>query len=422
MDPDEELFNKGISFLKNEKTEEAIDIFSELVEKDDKNHKAWNAFGVALSQTAHKDSAIHCFENALSLDPENTVYKRNLIRAKSPPTIRKNPKMMELTEQKRPGRIIRALLISLTCLVTVGLLAFALLSGFVPGFSVQDGMIQGISGVPNPPVIEVTPLVTETPIPQVTIPSPIATPIPVPTQKPEVLFHFIDVSQGDATLIQSDGKNVLIDAGPSTSGPRLVDYLKKQNISTLDMVIASHPFDDHIGGMIDVLQTFEVKTYIDNGEPYNSDLYRKVIELVISDQAVRSIVKAGMKIPFTSMAGIDIISPYTLTGHPDEDSLVLKITVQNVTVLMPGDASDVKTPATILKVPDHGSDDAIASISNVRPEAVVISVGSGNPYDYPRSGTMNAIDKQGSQIFRTDVNGTIVIAVDGNNWTAKSSR
>lgn len=412
---DEELFDKGISLLKNGKIEEAIDIFSELVEKDEQNHKAWNAFGIALSHTDHKDSAIHCFENALSIEPDNTIYKRNLGRAKSPPVKKKMPKMMELTEQKNPGKVFRALLISLVCLIGIGLLAYACLSGFIPGITIptDNSPVTLVTPEITPVSINITPTMTSSPTP---------VPTPIPTPKPEVLFHFIDVSQGDATLIQSEGKNILVDAGPVTSGQRLVKYLKNLNITSLDMVIASHPYDDHIGGMTDVLEAFQVKTYIDNGEPYDSDVYEKVIKMVTSDQAVRSIVKAGMNIPFTSMARIDIVSPYTLTGHPDEDSLVLKVGVRNVSVLLTGDASDVKTPVTILKAPDHGSDDAIPSIQNTRPEAVIISVSSGNPYDYPRSGTLAAIEKQGSRLFRTDINGTVVIATDGLNWTAKTTR
>jgi len=83
VDPDESRFDEGISLIKAGKIEEAIDIFSELVEKDDRNHKAWNAYGVALSQTIHKESAIHCFENALQLDPDNKIYQRNLNRTKN---------------------------------------------------------------------------------------------------------------------------------------------------------------------------------------------------------------------------------------------------------------------------------------------------------------------------------------------------
>ncbi|NLV27608.1 MAG: MBL fold metallo-hydrolase [Methanomicrobiales archaeon] len=425
-DPDEERFDQGISFLKNGKIEEAIEIFSELVEKDDQNHKAWNAFGVALSHTDNLESAIHCFEKAHAIDPDNDIYRRNMIRSKSPPVKKKSPIITELKEQKKPGQLVRVILASLICLITIGLLVFASLSGMIPGISLDDvhgnpdlnlnG--QGESGGMITPDVSTTPehsIATETPT---SVPTPLSTPTP----KPEVLFHFIDVSQGDAALIQSEEKNVLIDAGPVIAGERLVEYLKKQNVSTLDMVIASHPYDDHIGGMSEVFKAFKVNTYVDNGEPYSSDLHKEVIGLVTSDQAVRTIVKAGMKLPFTSMVQMDIVSPYTLTGHPDEDSLVILVSVQNLTVLFAGDASDVKTPAKILKVPDHGSNNAVSSIANVRPQVAIISVASGNSYNYPRPGTIEAIEKQGSKLFRTDVNGTIVISTDGTNWTAKSTR
>jgi beta-lactamase superfamily II metal-dependent hydrolase len=174
--------------------------------------------------------------------------------------------------------------------------------------------------------------------------------------------------------------------------------------------------------MVDVLKAFEVRTYVDNGMTHTSDLYKDVINAVISDQAVRMIVTAGMNIPFTNTTKVDIIGPHRLTGHQDTDSLVLRVTMNNVSVVFPGDSSEVRGPATILKLPDHGSDAGIGPIMNTRPEAVVISLASGNPFGYPRSATLTEIMKQGAQVFRTDVNGTIVIRTNGENWTAKTVR
>jgi len=424
VDPDESLFDEGISLIKAGKIEESIDIFSELVERDKRNHKAWNAYGVALSQTTHKESAIHCFENALAVDPGNKIYLRNLSRVKTPPARKIPPKMRDLVKNKRGrGNFVTAAIFILVLFI-IGSLALLLVSGMVPGFSlfkegpdtfaeelganipVTPALIQNSSTAPPEPEEQIIPAIIT----------------PLPPAKAEVLFHFIDVSQGDAALIQSEGKNLLIDAGPSSSGQRLVDYLKRQNITSLDLVVASHSYEDHIGGMIDILDAFDVKTYVDNGVEDSSDVYQKVIASVISDQAVRKIVTAGMNIPFTTNTKIDVVGPYRLTGHPDTDSLVLRVSVHNVTVLFPGDSSEVKGKTTILKIPDHGSDNAVSPIMDTRPEAVIISLASGNPYGYPRSATLGAIEKQGSQIFRTDLNGTIVISTDGENWTAKTSR
>lgn len=417
VDPDEGRFDEGISLIKAGKIEEAIDIFSELVEKDDRNHKAWNAYGVALSQTIHKESAIHCFENALQLDPDNKVYQRNLSRTKTPSKKKTFRRKAELTPQKSRKRWIAPVVLFLLLVGVVGLLV----SGLVPGFSVPDQIRSLIPGSEPVivPVITPAPVITPEATPQ---PTPEPTPVPPPPPEPETVFHFIDVSQGDAALIQSEGKNMLIDAGPISSGPRLVEYMKRQNVTTLDYVVASHPFDDHIGGMVDVLKAFEVRTYVDNGMTHTSDLYKDVISAVISDQAVRMIVTAGMNIPFTNTTKVDIIGPYRLTGHQDTDSLVLRVTMHNVTVVFPGDSSEIRGSATILKLPDHGSDAGIGPIMDTRPEAVVISLASGNPFGYPRSATLAEIQKQGSQVFRTDINGTIVIRTNGENWTAKTAR
>jgi tetratricopeptide (TPR) repeat protein len=293
-DPDERRFDEGISLIKAGKIEEAIEIFSELVEKDATNHKAWNAYGVALSQTIHTESAIHCFENALQLDPGNKIYERNLKRVKSPPPKKVPRKMAELTPHKKSRKWIGGLCI---LFIFIGLCAL-LFSGVVPGFSVSDKNL-GLFPQPTPtPEIIIS---TPTPVSTATTPPPTPSPTPVPTPppKPETLFHFIDVGQGDAALIQSQGKNMLIDAGPKSAGQRLVEYLKRHNVTTLDYVVASHPYEDHIGGMLDVIRAFTVKNYVDNGLSDSSDLYTDVINAVISDQAVRMIVTAGMSIPFT---------------------------------------------------------------------------------------------------------------------------
>lgn len=417
VDPDDVRFDEGISLIKTGKFEEAIDIFSELVKKDNRNHKAWNAYGVALSQTNHSENAISCFENALQLDPDNKIYQRNLNRIKNPPAKTPKSKIADLTPHKKS----RSWLYGAALLVLLIGIGGIFISDQVPGFSVSTG-IPGIFPGAEP----VDEVLVNTPAPVMTI---IATPEPTPekpvrtpTPVPEVLFHFIDVSQGDAALIQSEGKNMLIDAGPKSSGKRLVDYMKQQNVTTLDYLVASHPLDDHIGGMRDVLDAFDVKTYVDNGMIHSSDLYKDVISAVISDQAVRMIASSGMTIPFTNTTKVEIIGPRRLTGHLDEDSLILRVTMNNVSAVFPGDSSEVRGTATILKLPDHGSDTGIGPIMNTRPEAVVISLASGNPFGYPRSATLDEIKKQDSRLFRTDINGTIVIRTDGENWSAMTAR
>ncbi len=420
VDPDESRFDEGISLIKAGKIEEAIDIFSELVERNDRNHKAWNAYGVALSQTIHKESAVHCFENALQLDPDNKIYQRNLDRIKKPTEKKVTRKKAELTPQKKSRAWISGAVILVLLAGIIGIIA----SGLIPGVSVSDGILGILPGQEKAPDI---PVATPVPVatPEVTSePTPEMTPVPTPTipPKPETVFYFFDVSQGDAALVQSEGKNMLIDAGPVSSGPRLVEYLNQLNVTTLDYVVASHPYDDHIGGMVDVLKAFDVRTYVDNGMPYSSDLYEKVINAVISDQAVRMIVTAGMTIPFTNTTAVDVIGPYRLTGHQDADSLVLRVSMKNVSVVFPGDSSEVRGPATILKLPDHGSDAGIGPIMNTRPKAVIISLASGNPFGYPRSATLAEIKKQGARVFRTDINGTIRIRTDGEDWSATTAR
>lgn len=419
-EPEKDLFAEGISLIKSGDVDKAADIFSEMVERDDKNHKAWNAYGVALSQTTHIDSAIHCFENALAHDPQNPVYRRNLLRISShKKRLKPNYHKDELTLQPGRPRLVPLLIVLLISIVLATIGTMYAMPGLLPftlpfSQSGEDELPVGPAELnfSNASIITVTPT-----------PTPVITPVPTPPPPPPpVLFHFIDVSQGDAALVQSGGKNMLIDAGPFHAGSRLVEYLKAQNVTRLDLVIASHPFDDHIGGMQTVFSAFPVNVYIDNGQPYQSQTYDKVTEMLRSTTTNRTFVTAGMKIPFDERTMVDVIRPYTFTGHPDEDSLILKVTVGDVSVIFPGDAQEVKTTGTILKAPDHGSDRAVNAIRNVRPEAVVISVASGNRFEYPRSATLLMAKEVSAEVYRTDINGTIVISTDGRTWEAIPSR
>lgn len=425
-DPEEERFNEGLSLVKSGNIEGAIEIFSELIEKDERNHRVWNAYGVALSQTAHKESAIHCFENALALDPANPIYIRNLNRITNPSEKKPRIKPAELTKNTRYSRNKSLLILTVACAIILLISAIVLL---FPGF--WTGSSHEKSQISAPPLETpgVSPNIsTNTTISENSTPVATHTPAPKPAEithknlTPQVEFHFINVGQGDAALIQSGGRNMLVDAGPVESGKRLVSYLKNQGVKSLDIVLISHPYDDHIGGMKEILNAFPVVTYIDNGERYSSEMYQEVINSVTSGQTFRTIATAGMKIPFDNGTNIEIIGPHTLSGHQDEDSLVTKVSVGNVSVLLPGDASDVKGHVTIMKIPNHGSDTAISSIMNVHPDVAILSLGSGNRYDYPRSVTLSALHETGSRLFRTDVNGTIVISTDGKTWNASTTR
>ncbi len=105
--------------------------------------------------------------------------------------------------------------------------------------------------------------------------------------------HFIDVGQGDSALILYDNTTVLIDAGEADAGPRVVSYLKRQGVSDIDILIATHPHSDHIGGMQDVFKNFNVHRVIDSGIPYTTPTYRKFLQTIDQKNIPYSTVRRG---------------------------------------------------------------------------------------------------------------------------------
>ncbi|MFA6371135.1 MAG: MBL fold metallo-hydrolase [Methanothrix sp.] len=248
--------------------------------------------------------------------------------------------------------------------------------------------------------------------------------------------HFIDVGQGDSELLQFAGKNVLIDGGTQDAGPRVESYLRSHGATSLDLVVASHPHDDHIGGLITILNDIPVKQILDSGQTHTTQTFENYLNLIDQKNILFSTAERGQTIDLDPAIKIEVLSPPATLFSDDlnQNSIVLKVTYNKVSFLFMGDAgfeaedsimaveSDLKS--TVLKVGHHGSSSSTGSafLSKVRPEVEVIEVGAGNDYGHPTQKTLSALQSTSSKVYRTDTNGNIEVTTDGQSYTVTTGK
>ncbi len=271
--------------------------------------------------------------------------------------------------------------------------------------------------------------------------------------------HFIDVGQGDCILMTLGEKSILIDGGSPKMGQRVESYLREQNVSSLDLVILTHPHDDHMGGLIRILEDLPVEEVIESGQTDSSLLYKMFKSLIDQNNISHRTVQRGQEIVLDMDLKIDVLSPplptsrdlnnsspivlkipaetvavKIISGNMNQNSLVLRVEYGIVSFLLMGDADTVtegslatsgcNLSSNILKVGHHGGSSASSApfLRCVMPEISIIQVGRENFYGYPTQETLNALQEVGSEIYRTDLSGNIVITTDGLNYSVSTEK
>ena len=255
--------------------------------------------------------------------------------------------------------------------------------------------------------------------------------VPV-TSEERLEVTFIDVGQADSILLENEGHYMLVDAGNNEDGPKLVNYFKNQNIHQFDYVIGTHPHEDHIGGLDNIIEGFDINTF------YMPDVITttKTFEDVLDALGEKNVTLSIPKTNATFKLG-DATVKVLYVGTEDESdlndtSIVLKVTYQNVSFLLTGDAStkveEKINPAdlesTVLKVGHHGSSTATNEkfLNTVNPKYAIISVGENNQYEHPHTTVLNTLAAHNITTYRTDQDGTIKVITDGTNIEINTSK
>lgn len=250
----------------------------------------------------------------------------------------------------------------------------------------------------------------------------------------ELAVHFIDVGEGDCIFIAlPSGKNMLIDTGSPSGGPKAVQYLKSMGIKKIDYLILTHPHDDHIGGIFSIMSEFEVINFYDNGfGNFKSDIYRDYIKLVRKDLSKYNILQAGESFLFSNIR-IEVLNPLLPpTGNLNNDSIVLRLIYGDIKILFSGDLGQLgehrllnlgtELTGQILKAGHHGENNTSSDdfLKSVKPETAIISVSRINKYARPHREILSRLGQIGAKIYRTDLSGNIILKTDGKTYTIKT--
>ena len=240
-----------------------------------------------------------------------------------------------------------------------------------------------------------------------------------------VTVKFIDVGQGEAILIALPEKTVLIDAGPTGSAPKIAQVLQELGRNKIDYLVATHPDEDHIGGMADVISSTQIGTIYAPNKTNNTATYRKFLAAIQNNNLQITLAEAGTIIDQTDSYKLEILWPKKDANFPDTNdySIIIKLTVGNKTFLFTGDAptnailNSNPGHIDVLKLSHHGSRTGTTEqlVRKLSPTYAVVSYALDNSYGHPMQSVLNALRKHSVEIWGTGANGTITITCDGTN-------
>jgi beta-lactamase superfamily II metal-dependent hydrolase len=246
----------------------------------------------------------------------------------------------------------------------------------------------------------------------------------------ELEVHFIDVGNADCTLVRQGDHTLLVDAGERGDGDDILEYLREQGVTKLDLVVATHAHADHIGSMADVLQALPVGrfllAYMPEEETPTTATYLNMLEALDNKQIPTDEAKPNAVYEIGD-ARLQVLAPLQESKDTNDMSVVTRLTFGNHVFLFTGDAgTDVEKDmlqaghtlqADVLKVGHHGSDTSSseAFLKRVAPNYAMIPCGEGNSYGHPHKEILQRLNALGATIYRSDLHGDVVFTTDGSN-------
>lgn len=239
--------------------------------------------------------------------------------------------------------------------------------------------------------------------------------------KLNILYFY--VGQADCELIIDNGKTMLIDSGNNKDGETIVNGLKALGISKIDYLIGTHVHEDHIGGMSYIVNSFDIgEIYLPYNETSTANYYKKLLTAIYNKGLSIEEVNVGDRFKLSS-AECEIMSIQNDEPvNANLASIVIELSYGNMKYLFMGDAETENEKARswedidVLKVGHHGSNtsSSVSFLNQVLPEISIISVGKNNSYNLPKDKIIERLEKIGSVVYRTDLDGTIQLISDGN--------
>lgn len=255
------------------------------------------------------------------------------------------------------------------------------------------------------------------------------------TEQKDVLYvHMIDCGQGDCFLFEFNDKYALIDCGPKSSAENVLTYLKKENVDKLEFIVGTHQHEDHLGGAYSIISNYECGTFYMpkiSKDLVTTDWYIQLMSKIKKDKipVENPVVNEEFLLGNVVFRVVGQLNSKQAKVDLNNYSTVIKVSYGDMDILMTGDAegkveksmlsANILSECEILKVGHHGAETSTSEkfLQTIDPDYALISCETGNKYKHPREETMEKLKKYDVKVFRTDEQGTVVVAVTENSAT-----